>query len=195
MPLQVQSVPHLHSQHLVIKRVHHLLHHIVAGSTTDAEIRSTLKNVLSSFSYRSCDGLSDLFSSMFPDSEIAQKFSLGKDKCGYYINYRFAPYFRSILAKNLKDSDFFSVSFDESLNSVLQMGQMDVVVSFWDNTLNRVCARYLNSTFVGHARHTDLLKHFRSTLEHLGMSKLLQVAMDGPAVNWAFYTELCKDKS
>ena len=44
------------------------------AATTDAEIRWCLKNVVSCYSFRSCDGLADLFRSMFPDSNIAEKF-------------------------------------------------------------------------------------------------------------------------
>ena len=54
--------------------------HVMSDSVTDAETRWTLKNVLSSFSFRFCDGLSGLFKAMFPDSAVAEKFSLQKDK-------------------------------------------------------------------------------------------------------------------
>ena len=35
---------------------------------------------------------------MFPDSEIAKQFSLGKDKMSYLINFGLAPYFKTKLA-------------------------------------------------------------------------------------------------
>ena len=53
---------------------------------------------------------------------------------------------------NVKDSVFYAISFDESLNTVIQIGQMDLVVNFWDNIINKVCTWYLNSTFIGHAQ-------------------------------------------
>ena len=164
--------------------------YILPDAVTDAEIRWTLKNVLSSFSFRSSDGLSDLFKSMFPDSAIAQKFTLQKDKCAYYINYGIAPHFRSVLVGEVQKSEFFAASFDESLNSVIQMGQMDLVVNYWDNIMNRVCTRYLDSTFMGHSRSSDLLEHFLSALQSLDKTKLIQVWMDGPNVSWAFFSEL-----
>ena len=46
---------------------------VVPKAATDAEIRWCLKNVVSSYSFRSCDGLSDLFRSMFPDSTITER--------------------------------------------------------------------------------------------------------------------------
>ena len=123
--------------------------------------------MLSSFSFCSCDGLSGLFKAMFPDSAVAEKFSLQKDKCVYYLSYGITPHFRSILVDEVQKSEYYTASFDESLNSVIQMGQMDLVVNYWDDVLNRVCTRYLDSSFVGHSRSNDLLEHFLLGLQSL----------------------------
>ena len=162
---------------------------LVPEAAANAEIRWCLKNVVSSCSFRSCDGLVDPFKSMFPDSTIAEKLCLQKDKCAYFINYGIAPHFRSILMNNVKDSEFYAISFDENLNTVIQMGQMSLVVNFWDSVGNKVCTRYLSSTFIVHARQQDLLGHFISALDLLDLKKLLQVSMDGPNVTWAFFSE------
>ena len=66
---------------------------------------------------------------------------------------------------NVKDSAFYAISFDESLNTVIQMEQMDIAVNFWDNVVNNVCTRYLDSTFIGHVRHQDLFEHFISAID------------------------------
>ena len=102
---------------------------VVPKGATDAEIRWCLKNVVSSYSFCSCDGLADQFRSMFPDSTIVVKFCLQKNKCAYFINYGIAPHFLSILMKNVKDSELYAISFDKSLNTVIQIGQMDLVVN------------------------------------------------------------------
>ena len=94
---------------------------LVLKAATDAEIRWCLKNVVSSYSFRSCDGLTDLSGSMFPGSTIAEKFCLQIDKYAYFINYGIAPHFCSILMNNVKDSEFYTISFDESLNTVIQI--------------------------------------------------------------------------
>ena len=107
--------------------------------------------MLSSFTFCSCDGLSGLFKAMFPDSVIAEKFSLQKDKCVYHLNYGIAPHCQSILVDEVQKSEYYVASFDENLNSVIQMGQMDLVVNYWNDILNRVCNQYLDSTFVGHS--------------------------------------------
>ena len=158
----------------------------------DAEIRWVLKNVMSTYSFRSPDDIVELFTKMFPNSAIAnaKSFRLKKDKCIYFINYDIAPHFQSLLLTGVNDSEFYCISFDERLNSFMQKGQMDLVVNYWDNVVNQTRTRYRGSTFVGHAHHRDLFEHFNSSLGSLDISKLLQVAMDGPNVNWLFYKEL-----
>ena len=164
---------------------------VVLEAATNAEIRWCLKILMSSYSFRSCDGLADLFRSMFPDSTITEKFFLEKDKCAYFINYVIAPHFHSILINIVKDSEFYAISFNESLNTVIQMGHMDLAVNFWDNVVNKVCTCYLNLTFLSHTRLQDLFEHSISALDSLDLKKLLQVSVDGPSANWAYFSELC----
>ena len=53
---------------------------------------------------------------MFFDNQIAQDFHLGSDKLSYLTECGPALYFKVKLKKNIKDSQFISISFDESLN-------------------------------------------------------------------------------
>ena len=69
--------------------------------------------------------------------------------------------------------------------------ERDLLVNFWDNVVSKLCTCYLSSTFIGRARHQDLFKHFISALDSLDLKKLLQVSIDGPNVNWVFFSELC----
>ena len=69
------------------------------------------------------------------------------------------------MMNNAKDSEFYAISFDENLNTVIQMGQMDLFVNFWVDVVNELCTCYLNSMFTGHARHQDLFEHFISALD------------------------------
>ena len=163
---------------------------VVPEAATDTEISWCLKIVVSSCSFGSCDGLADLFSSMFPDSTIAEKFCLQKDKCAYFINYGIATHFRPILMDNVKGSEFYVILFDKSLKTIIQMGQMNLVANFWDNVANKVCTCYLDSIAIGHAQHQDLFEHFSSVLDSLDLKELLQVSMVGPNVNWALSSEL-----
>ena len=141
----------------------------MSEAAIDAEIRWCLRNLVSFYSVYSGDGLPGLFRSMFPDSTIAEKIYLQKYKYAYSINYGIASNFCSILMNNVKDSQFFAVSFDKCLNTVIQIRQMDLNVNFWDNVVNNVCTRYLSSTFAGHVRHQDLFEHFVSALDSLDL--------------------------
>ena len=82
----------------------------------------TFKVASSHFSLRSCLGLNELFRSMFTDSKIVKPFQLNKTKCGYIMNFGLAPYFKDFLLKEIKASDCFRVSFDESMNKSIARG-------------------------------------------------------------------------
>ena len=64
------------------------------------------------------------------------------------------------------------ISFDESLNKVLQREQMDINVRFCNEEKNKVLSRYLNSQFLGHTRAADLLQTFSETLGKLNRNQV-----------------------
>ena len=97
---------------------------------------------------------------------------------------------------NLRQSGVvYAISFDESLNRVLQSEQMDVIISFWDNQENKVCSRYFDSRFWGHATAQDLLENLKSSLDKLDPAGLIQISMDGPNTNWKLLDQLIKDRT
>lgn len=81
--------------------------------------------------------------------------------------------------------------FDESLNKAIHTKQMDFHVRFWQAN-GEVKTRYLGSEFIGHATAADMLK-FNACVGKLNLAKLVQIAMDGPTVNWAFYERMETD--
>jgi len=124
---------------------------------------------------------------MFPDSNIAQKFSCGETKCAYLARFGLAPHFQQLMIKSLKESGAFVVLFDESLNNVTQSKQLDVHIRTWRN--GKVATRFLTSEFMGHATAVDLQESLRSALVGLDLSQIVQISMDGPNVNW----KMCED--
>ena len=56
--------------------------------------------------------------------------------------YGVAPEFKKILLYNVNQSPFISISFDENLNSELQMCQMDVALRFWNEKKGQVQTKY-----------------------------------------------------
>ena len=63
------------------------------------------------------------------------------------------------------------------------MGEIDVIVHFWSNVVNKGCTCYLGSTVIGHARQKNILGHFISVLGFL-ISQIccIKVSVDGPNV-------------
>ena len=160
-----------------------------------AEIIWTVKTVVSHYSCSSSANTNTLFQKMFPDSAIARKFSCGETKCSYLIQFGLAPYFKEDLSNKIqKPGTIFVVSFDESLNKVLQEEQMDLLLRFWDDELNRVVTRYFDSVFLGYTRAEDLLGKFKGGLSKLNMRNMLQISMDGPSTNWKFLDLLVEDR-
>ena len=112
------------------------------------QILWTLKLSQLHFSFRSCGGINKLFPVMFPDGEISFNLKPGKTKCVYLMNYGNAPHFKTNLLRSINNSSFYSLSFDESLNNVLQSFQMDINICYWNEAKNFVGTRYLDSKFV-----------------------------------------------
>ena len=125
-----------------------------------------------------------MFQVMFPDSEIVSQYTLGKTKTRYTVIYGIASEFKKQLIYKINASPFYTVSFDESLNSQVQMSQMDVGVRYWDNTKNIVETRYFDSKFMRRPNADVLLKNLDESISSLNRGQFLQLAMDGPQVNW-----------
>lgn len=160
----------------------------IDDSVWKAEILWALNKVMTHASDRGSCISSDLFPVMFPDSVIAQKFKMQKDKIGYVTVFGLGPFFQHKLSDALQKCTFFAVSLDESLNRIAQKGQMDIIVRYWDPSMSTVSTRYLSSVFLGHATAADLLDAFMSSMQDLGLrvKNVLQIALDGPNVNLKF---------
>ena len=143
------------------------------------------------YSCKSSEKTGDLFRSMFPDSNIARNFKCGETKSSYMITFGLGPHFLEQLKEKVKASSTgYVLLFDESFNAKNRLKQMDFHIRFWEN--NFVKTRYLTSEFLGHARSEDLFEKFDVVFSDFGLqkSKLLQLSMDGPSVNWKAYNQL-----
>jgi len=125
-----------------------------------AEVLWTMKVVTSHYSYNSCTDVEKLFQNMFPDSDIAKKFTCGEKKCSYILCHGLAPYFKLQQRDFLRGVDSFVILFDESMNKFTKNKQMDFHVRFFDDTVNQVTTRYYTSTFMGHAYATTMVDEF-----------------------------------
>ena len=113
----------------------------------------------------------------------------------YSITYGIAPYFYDLLKDNVNSSHRYTVLFNESLNRISQTSQMDILLRYWDNIAKMVKYQFWNSSYLGHATHKDLLEGFDSSVPDLDLSKMIQLLMDGPNVNWKIAGTLSKDKT
>ena len=90
---------------------------IIDESILITEILWSFEVVKSHLPFRSCIDLSKLFLCVFPDSEIARKFTISKTKCAYLMNYIITPHFKSILLISIQNSPFYSLSLGEWIQS------------------------------------------------------------------------------
>ena len=85
---------------------------------------------------------------MLPGSAVAQKMKFGPNKLSYLIHFGIAPYFKQHLPVELKETQCFVISFDESLNNECYKEQMDFFVQYLNN--DRVVCRYHLKVFWSH---------------------------------------------
>eukprot|EP00745_Piridium_sociabile_P000847 TRINITY_DN105482_c0_g1_i2.p1 TRINITY_DN105482_c0_g1~~TRINITY_DN105482_c0_g1_i2.p1 ORF type:complete len:164 (+),score=26.42 TRINITY_DN105482_c0_g1_i2:405-896(+) len=103
-----------------------------------AELLWVMKCVTSHYSMNSCEGVAKLYQAMFPDSDIAARFSCGETKASYMCNFGLSPYFASNLTRDVKAASNYVLMFDESLNHDMQEKQMDVHLRFWKDGCDHV---------------------------------------------------------
>lgn len=163
---------------------------LLNDNVTKAEILWSVESVLTHTSLRTAGRCVSLFKIMFPDSEIAKKIQLQRDKIGYLIAYGIAPFLKNELLKKVNQSQFVVIGFDESLNKVAQKQQMDINIRFWDEESKEVSTRYLTSVFLGRSTAHHILEAFKEGIQLLDKKKIIQISMDGPYVNHKFLREL-----
>lgn len=141
----------------------------------DAEILWCLTVCHKNLSYNSCATIIPMFKKMFPDSAIAKKMSLGYTKAAYMTSYGCAPYFKSSLEDLLAKTDNYTICFDEAFNKIVQRGQMDIHVRFFNDDTHEVETRFFNSVFMNYTTAEDILAYFLKGVEPLQTNKILQV--------------------
>lgn len=136
----------------------------ICGSTATlrAEVIWVLRTVTSHNSYRSNDGIEEVFKTMFPDSGLVHSFTCGKDKTRYVAKFGLAPYIKKELIAEVQKCGAFVIMFDETLNQTTKSKQLDLHVRYWLN--DHIQSRFYGAQFMGHATAQDLLQHFKVSL-------------------------------
>ena len=108
----------------------------------------------------------------------------GITKCGYFINYGLASYIKEQLEKYISSSPLYVVSFDESMNFVLENEKMEVAIQFRNNSKKQAEIRYLTSEFLHRSNAENVVNWLSSGLKHLDQQNLLQLSMDDSSIIW-----------
>ena len=144
---------------------------------------------------RSADRNGDIYRAMFPDSEIARGYKMSKDKIGYVLTYGLGQYYQEKATDTVLSAELFVAMFDESLNKVSPKCQMDLHIRFI-NDKNMVETKYISSAFLGHPTAANLLRGLQDCLpKTCSLTKVLQLSMDGPSVNWKMFNLLQNELS
>ena len=61
---------------------------------------------------------------------------------------------------------------------------MDINVCYWDTKNNIAVTCYFDSVFLDRPNASDLLDSLQESTKQIPDKKFLQLAMDGPNVNW-----------
>lgn len=156
---------------------------IERDNVTRAEVIWALSCIENHLSMSAGGRCVEIMKYMYPDSEITSNIQLQRAKLTYVLIYGLGKYFSESLISEVLDSDYYSISFDESLNKISQKEQMDIIVRFWCKSYNKVISRYLTSCFLGHTTAIDLLEALKSALKNFDLNKMIHLSMDGPYVN------------
>lgn len=168
----------------------------IAGCLDDkvkqAEILFALKLVYSNYSFRSYADIVDVCKTAFVDSQVAQNMQLGASKVSYLIVHSLAPHFKTMfLADCRSGTGYFTIHFDETTTRQVKK-QLDMHISYWSEKWRQITTVYIDSVFLGHATADTLEEVIMKFIEdqNLDARKLLQLSMDGPAVNLSFQRKM-----
>ncbi|GBM30064.1 hypothetical protein AVEN_88278-1 [Araneus ventricosus] len=153
-----------------------------------AEILYILHAAVNNISFSSFDGISQLFSRMFPKGEEAKGMKFSSRKVAYEISHGLGPYFLAKISKSIQSCSFFTLLFDETLNESNKR-QLDIHVRFWNCELNAIQQSYVGSEMLFHATASDIDSAIMTCMKkaNLPIKKLLMLGSDGPNVNKAVF--------
>ena len=132
----------------------------------NAEILQALNMVDENYSFSSENGDSGRFKKLFPDSQIAAKYSQGEAKPKYVVQFGLAPFAEDELITDVQKTPY-SFKFDKTTSSQVKK-QYDRYISFFSKKLHKIVALFCCSLFVGHCTADDLVDHFLEFVRDLG---------------------------
>ena len=83
------------------------------------------------------------------------------------IRHGLALYFQESLVEQILKAPFIVTMFDESYNSAIKKGQMDLQFRFWNEEKGQVDTCYYTSDFLGKSFAVDVYEKFNSCCSKL----------------------------
>ena len=123
---------------------------------------------------------------MFPDSRIAENFTLSHTSASCIIGQGLAPYFTQVIIDDLLESKLpFSAYFDETTIKIKQRKQIGLTLRYWSPKHKEVWAIFYTSLFFGHAKGENVaaVMYGKMIKDGLTVEKLVTLVRDGPNVN------------
>ena len=96
---------------------------------TRAEALWAINAARHGYSYHSCNEVDDLFRTMFPDSKIAEQFSMERIKMSYVVSHGLGLHFHRDLVSEIKRCERFVLCFDEQTNNQ-NCKQLDLLIKY-----------------------------------------------------------------
>ncbi|XP_070379490.1 uncharacterized protein [Dermacentor albipictus] len=150
---------------------------------THAETLFVLGMTLKGIPYSWADTATDLYPKMFPDSEIAKKFSCKRSKTSYIVSDGLGSYFKKLVVDELNKADvFYSIAIDETPIPEQRCQQLDVVVRYFSDKAQQVVVEHLQSYRLGSATAEILAGEIQKAMMDLPQKNFICFFTDGPNV-------------
>ena len=142
-----------------------------------------------------------LFKKKFPDSGIAERFTLSRQKAAYVICDGLSPWLGKEICSDVQNSTTtFALMFDET-KTIQNWKQMDVLLKYFFETTNLVETRYLLSFFLERTPADFVVEKFQDLQNdeeyNIPWDRLFSISSDGdPNINksiWQLLNELCSE--
>lgn len=148
---------------------------------TQAETIFVLGITLKGIPYSWADTATSLYPKMFPDSDVAKKFSCKRSKASYIVSDGLGPHFKQLIVDELNKPDtFYSIAIDETPIPQQRCQQMDVVARYYSSVAKGVVVEHLDSCRLGSCTADILFTEVNRAMQDLPQNTLFVCSVTGP---------------
>ena len=154
---------------------------------TQAEGLWAFKLAEQDWSFRSCDGIDQLFHRMF-ESETSEKFTIGCTKMSYGVCHGLGPAVLEEISKDINTSvGCITLLLDETTTAQVKK-QCDFLIRYWSEELDEACTRYITSKIFGQTSAEHPMQLTLDVLEECSVpaEKFANISTDDPNINKSF---------